>query len=316
MTDDTPNIEQALEYHRTLPLRVRDYLNRRGILDYQIDLHLLGHNGERITIPVRGQDGEISQFRLARDPNDLDSAPKMLSTPGSSAELYGWVWLHTKPDQVVVCEGEFDRLVLERFGFPAVTSTGGAGVFRDEWAEALADIPEVFVCFDRDEAGEKGARKVSRMIPGARIVDLPEEVGEGGDVTDYFIELGRRAADFETLLEEAEPGPERKGNENENRDASPSSRRSADHEVEQLKRSVRLEDVVQDYLPLKKQGRNWVGRCPFHDDRDPSFTVFPNTQTFYCFGCLESGDVITFLRQMEDLTFPEALDVLRDLDGA
>src|SRR5207249_9112696 len=123
-------------------------------------------------------------FKLAKDPDDQSESPKMLASPGSRAALYGWEHLRAVPEQLIICEGEFDRLVLEGQDLPAVTSTGGAGVFRREWAKELATIPEVFVCFDRDDAGRAGALRVARMIPGAKIVNLPEEVGEGGDVTD------------------------------------------------------------------------------------------------------------------------------------
>jgi len=77
-------------------------------------------------------------FKLARDPEDRMPAPKMMTKPAAPAELYGWGEVLKKPSQIIICEGEFDRLVLEAKGFTAVTSTGGAGVFRAEWAKELA----------------------------------------------------------------------------------------------------------------------------------------------------------------------------------
>jgi len=62
---------------------------------------------------------------------------------------------------------------------------------------------------------------------------------------------------------------------------------------------------------LRRSGKNFVARCPFHDDRNPSFAVYPETQSFYCFGCHASGDVLSFLMRVEHLTFVEALKVLR-----
>src|SRR5205823_1979434 len=126
------------------------------------------------------REGQLVFFKLAKDPEDQTDSPKMLASPGSRAELYGWEHVREHPEQLIICEGEFDRLVLEGQGLPAVTSTGGAGVFRREWAKELAAVPQVFVCFDRDDAGRAGALRVARMIPGAKIVNLPEEVGEGG----------------------------------------------------------------------------------------------------------------------------------------
>src|SRR5205814_8891092 len=88
------------------------------------------------------------------------------------------------------------RLVLEGKGFIAVTSTGGAGTFRKEWADEFKAIPNVYVCYDRDEAGERGAARVSQMMPHAKIVELPVEVGKGGDGTDFFVRLGKSPEGF------------------------------------------------------------------------------------------------------------------------
>jgi DNA primase len=69
-------------------------------------------------------------------------------------------------------------------------------------------------------------------------------------------------------------------------------------------------DVISEYVPLKKRGRNYVGLCPFHTEKDPSFTVTPDKQIFYCFGCGEGGNVISFLMKYEKLSFPEAAKLL------
>src|SRR5205807_819645 len=84
--------------------------------------------------------------------------------------------------------GEFDRLLLESNGFQAVTSTGGAKTFRQDWADQLESVADVYICFDNDEAGRSGALRVGRMILHAKIVTLPEEVGDGGDVPDFIVQ--------------------------------------------------------------------------------------------------------------------------------
>jgi CHC2 zinc finger len=144
---------------------------------------------------------------------------------------------------------------------------------------------------------------------------LPEEVGEGGDVTDYFVRLGKSREEFEKLLEAAQPAPEEKR-------AMPTSSEAyrvvsaMDDEVDRLKSLVAFEDVIARCVPLRRTGQNYlVARCPFHKDRNPSFIVYPQTQTFHCFGCREHGDVITFLMRKERLTFPEALRVLREMNA-
>src|SRR5262249_10952150 len=101
--------------------------------------------------------------------------------------------------------GEFDRLVLLTHGFVAVTSTGGAFSFRSEWARYFREIPEVYVCFDRDKAGDEGARRVAGVVPHAHILTLPPDVGEKGDVWDFFVRLGKTREDFEKLLGGSDP---------------------------------------------------------------------------------------------------------------
>jgi DNA primase len=308
------NLRLASQYHRSLPLHVREYLERgRGISAEVIDHHLLGWNDWRITIPIFNREGQFAFFKLAKGPDDQTDSPKMLATPGAHAELYGWDRVLANPERIIICEGEFDRLVLETQGFAAVTSTGGALTFRPEWAEAFREIPKVYVCYDNDTAGRTGATRVAQLIPHSRIVRLPEEVGEGGDVTDYFVRLGKSREEFEKLLEAAEVLPEEKylrpSSSETYRVVSP-----IDDEVDRLKSLVAIEDIIARYVPLRHTGQNYLtGRCPFHPDRNPSFVVYPETQSFYCFGCREHGDVLSFLMRMEHLTFPEALKVLREI---
>jgi DNA primase len=293
--------EIALRYHRRLPNRIRAYLNGRGISDSVIHGYLLGWNGTRIAIPIRDKTGRIASFRLARDPDATDDSPKMLSTPGTSAELYGWEVILKHPKRIVICEGEFDRLVLASHGFVAVTSTGGAATFREDWICRIAEIPEVYLCFDRDDAGRHGAAIIASRIRHARIVTLPEEVGEGGDVTDFFVQLGHTAADFERLLHSGRLLEEPV-------EVARSHRTFSERHPTRL---VPIEDVIGEVLPLRRIGRSYVGHCPFHDDEHPSFVVFPDTFMFHCFGCGKHGDVIDFLRLRFGLSFVSAAALLR-----
>jgi DNA primase len=302
------------ECHRDLPPHIREYFRQaRGIADEIIDRQLLGWNGNRITIPIFDRNAQFAFFKLAKSPNDETDSPKMLTTPGVHAELYGWERVLAKPEQIVICEGEYDRLVLESQGFAGVTSTGGALSFRDDWAEAFCEVPNVYICFDNDTAGRIGAERIARLIPHARIVRLPEDAGEGGDVTDFFVRLGRSREEFLSLLEAARPLTEAA------HAPAPASKRAPDgakqdSEVSQLKSSVAIEDLIGRYVELRTSGQNYKARCPFHEDRNPSLVVFPKTQSFYCFGCRERGDVLSFLMRRERLTFPEALKVLRELN--
>jgi DNA primase len=300
---------RAAQYNRRLPPEIRHYLNERGIPDAVIDRELLGWTGTRISVPVFAREGEVLSFRFAKNPADTSPSPKMLSEVGARPELYGWMTLARELYQVVFCEGEFDRLVLEARGIPAVTSTAGAGVFLPEWAPLFSPIRHVYICFDRDEAGEIGARNVQRFLPQAKIIRLPQEVGEKGDVTDYFVRLGRSIVDFRLLLAEAAAEA---ADEDDPEPASLSrpKNKAVARRAANIKAAVPLRDVVSSYLELRPTGGHLVGRCPFHEDKQASFTLYPETDTYYCFGCRAHGDVIAFLMQKESLTYGQALERL------
>ena len=83
--------------------------------------------------------------------------------------------------------------------------------------------------------------------------------------------------------------------------------------LDQLKSRLRIEDVISEYVTLRKgSGSRFVGLCPFHSEKTPSFTVFTDDQHFYCFGCGKGGDLITFIRQIENLDYMDALRLLAD----
>ena len=82
-------------------------------------------------------------------------------------------------------------------------------------------------------------------------------------------------------------------------------------EIEKVKQSHDLKAVVEAYgVPLKKKGANYVGLCPFHKEKTPSFTVNPKTSLYHCFGCDAGGDVIGFVCKMDNISFREAVDKL------
>ena len=234
----------------------------------------------------------------------------MITWPKGHLELYGWENLTTDASQIIICEGEFDRLVLEANGFRAVTSTGGARAFKKQWATEFETIPEVDVCFDDDEAGKSGALRVARLIPHANIVELPEEVGGGGDVTDFFVRLGRSREDFLKHLQEAKPAPPAEPEVRRYLLRTPKLDSASRDRVERVKNENPIAQVIGRYIELRPSGHNLVALCPFHEDHIPSFTVYQDTGKFHCYGCGKHGDIISFLRFKEGLNFKQALDAL------
>lgn len=77
--------------------------------------------------------------------------------------------------------------------------------------------------------------------------------------------------------------------------------------IEEVKRRADIVDLVSEYVTLKKGGKNFLGLCPFHKEKTPSFTVNRDKQIFYCFGCGEGGNVLAFLMKINSMSFPEAV---------
>ncbi|WP_035143048.1 DNA primase [Schnuerera ultunensis] len=88
-----------------------------------------------------------------------------------------------------------------------------------------------------------------------------------------------------------------------------------DELIEKIHDSSDLVDIVSRYVRLKKTGGNYVGLCPFHSEKTPSFTVSESKQLFHCFGCGEGGDLINFVMKIENLSFIDAVKFLADLQG-
>lgn len=194
---------------RQMPDRIRKYLNNRGITDEIITDYHIGYGSfydrSWITIPIRDQWGKFVFLKLRRDPADEDTNPdKGKVFPfGHGAEIYGWDTLREAEEKIVIVEGEFDRLILLSKGIPAVTSTAGAKTFKKEWLLHFANVRNIYVCYDIDEEGKSGADRVLEMFatnerikPNLFKITLPEETGEKGDVTDYFVKLNGGTEDL------------------------------------------------------------------------------------------------------------------------
>ena len=89
----------------------------------------------------------------------------------------------------------------------------------------------------------------------------------------------------------------------------------SDDIVEEVRSRNDIVDVISSYVKLQKKGGSYFGLCPFHNEKSPSFSVSPNKQMFYCFGCGEGGNVFSFLMKYDNMTFSEAVKQLADRGG-
>ncbi len=199
MKDIKELVEQC---YKNLPERIRDWLKqRRGLNDEIIDRFRLGWDGKALTIPIYNADNQYIFFKFRKDPQDNSDLSKYWYSPNSSAELYGWEHIINPKPSIILCEGELDRLILEAHNLPAITTTSGAGSFKDEWAKIINALPsQLFICFDNDEAGMNGSGRIAELMPKAKIVRIPK-VDRIKDVTDLITTKG--IEEFKKLLDEA-----------------------------------------------------------------------------------------------------------------
>ncbi len=85
--------------------------------------------------------------------------------------------------------------------------------------------------------------------------------------------------------------------------------------IQELQDKIDIEQVISSHISLKRRGKNLVGLCPFHNEKTPSFTVYPESRSFYCFGCGAGGDVISFVRRMDNLDYIEAVKAVAQMAG-
>lgn len=183
---------------KSLPENIREYLHKRGISDEIISEKQLGYGSfygtNWITIPIRDMSGEFAFFKLRRDPFGPEGNKYMFYPTGSEAMLYGGENLINNDDYIVICEWEFDQMILWKEWIIATTSTGGVGTFKEEWISLFSKLKKIYICFDNDEPWRKWADKLINRLsiryPDKEIyrITLPESWGK--DVSEYFSNWG------------------------------------------------------------------------------------------------------------------------------
>lgn len=162
---------------------------------------------DMVTIPYYVAGNVVSIRGRAWPYTDEDKAakrPKYKTCGGNSARLYNSdrTW---ETDELIITEGEFDCMIMEQLGFPAV-GVPGARIWQDTWDGYVSNIRRLWLVFDRDVAGEQGSQKLTeRFGPKVKRVQLSEE-GQKKDPTSWVVKEGHTAADFRALMADATKG--------------------------------------------------------------------------------------------------------------
>lgn len=203
-----PNLAMVAGWHERLKgdAPAKEYLRSRGINKETLVAHRIGWNGRSYTLPVFDHRDSIVNLRTY----DPTATPKMRGLTGRGSHLYpGEVLEREFATDVVLCEGEWDALLLDQNGIPAVTGTAGARTFKDEWAAKFKG-KSVWIVYDCDDAGRTGATNAAGYLKkhaeAVHVVDLglPDE---GADVTDWFVRYERSVDDFVKVLENPADSP-------------------------------------------------------------------------------------------------------------
>lgn len=180
---------------------------RRGIASDILETYEIGLKESKLyTIPVRDAEGNLLNVRYY-NPRPQGEQSKMFSEYGygSPPHLYPISVLNKKPEYVLLGEGEWDVLLANQLGFPAVTKTAGATTWHSEWNSWFEGMT-VYLVPDRDDDGMKGAHKIARAlrhIADVRLVNLPYDLvaKHGQDLTDFLLE--HEPKELRALMDEA-----------------------------------------------------------------------------------------------------------------
>jgi len=205
-------------------------------------------------------------------------------------------------DAAILCEGETDTLRLaskiDESGVDhgwEIMCVPGSSAFPAAWAGVLAKWNLVYVIPDGDDAGRTLAQKVSSLVPRARYVKLPDNL----DLSDYLKDHSIK--DLLNLMTHSGHLSTNKVQLRHDKYKSPID----------IDPSALTTLVLKDTL-LKRRGKEFVGRCPFHKEKTPSFMVDPKKGLYYCHGCHRGGDAIKYLQDLHGLTWGQAARKVKD----
>lgn len=213
-----PDIDPGLAQHFHKALigltgPIRDVLkDRRGLTDSTLKRFMLGWDGDRVTIPIYDEFNVLSNFRRYKW-NSTEDQYKVLNYKDEHENAYGEVRIFgierlfdETVDYVVWAEGEMDRILCEQNGFPTACATSGAGSWKPEWTRLIKNKKRIYLAQDNDEPGRIATKKLCEKLYrniDVYVINWPEDFPNKGDITDYFIQCGQTAEDFQNLLDNA-----------------------------------------------------------------------------------------------------------------
>lgn len=218
-------------------------------------------------------------------------------------------------NEIVIVESPLCALSLEYIGIPAVASlgTGKLPDFYNDFDQdhVLTIIPDA----DLNNAGVQGANRIAKklypLVREIRIAELPLPRGiHKLDINDLF---KRDQSDNKTTFSRQLNSIIKNAKVYVPKIEPERVRHERTRDLTEWKDRFNIVDVVSDFVELERAGSTFQGLCPFHNDRaTPSFTVYPETNSFYCFSglCDKAGDVIDFIRFIRNCEFKEAKEYL------
>lgn len=302
--------------------------------------------GEEIKIPVRDTEGKHLFSKYRRSPW-RDTGTKYRYDAGAHSNIFGLDSLKGVPagETVIVCEGELDSLAMRTLGYHAISGTGGAGTFSDEWCDYLSQY-DLVILYDADKAGIEGALRVAAKVT-CRIAWIPVQFGK--DCTDVILSEGiaelreaiKNASDYHVPLRNTEPasriGHYKKCLDQFYREklatlidpmATPFHRDIAisylQNEMKHAQVELERTTVVRKEIDgsavekakmhpisaLVKVNRAGFANCVYHDERSASMRVYRDNHAYsYC--CSKRSDAIDIYQAIHENTpFKEAVKSL------
>ena len=294
---------------------IRQYLNNRYITNEMIEYYELGfgkfYGSLWIVVPIKDINDNVILLKLRREPKS-DNKIKYIAFPRNiPATIFGMQDL-LNTDMIAVVEGECDKMLLSSHGVPTITSTVGSQGFKKAWIFIFKNIKKVFLIFDRDEAGNKGAEKLSNMIlgeyPDIEVFKcvLPIEVGEHGDISD-LAKINNGHIDIDKLLYKDSFKMQLKIKPKEEVKKYTKSNYNGG-EITQEDISTASKTDCSKFVKIEKIIGNikWA-KCPFHKEKTASFACYPDGRGYSCYGCGASSDCIDLIQKLYGIGFVEAV---------